>query len=215
MNTVATVRICLGLALVVGAAPCLSAQTPGGEASAAPVGAGVYKLKLESVPEIEHGKTAIVEGVVGPSGQKLAVADLAVLQPVEVMLFTPAADDDVRIELSKFILDGPARSGSTKGEGFVSFKFRTQGDLQIKLVSPNGPTVYRLFVWAGNEISPPMPSVFMSMGDYLRRQAPAASGGVPAPAAATGSPFLLWVIAGALVIIVGLLGVLVLKRGRS
>jgi hypothetical protein len=173
--------------------------------------ADVFKLTLASVPEVKRGKVAIVEGVAGPSGQKLSLADLSVLQPVEVSIFTPELDDDVRIELSKFILDEPARTGSTKGTASATFKFRTQGDLQIKVLSPDGPNVYRLFVWVGDEATPEMPAPFISMETYKKRMGAGPSGSEFDPPLAGGgngggTPLCL-IIAGALGLIVVLLAV--------
>lgn len=196
-------------ALVTGAA----AQAPATDPNA-----NVHTLDLVALPEIRHGKVAIVEGVAGPAGQKLAVADLSVLQPVEVSIFTPDLEDDVRIEVSKFILDEPARTASTKGTAYATFKFRTQGDVQIKVTSPDGPNVYRLFVWAGDEVTPDMPAPFIPMETYLKRTSGAVAVGAPGagPASAGGSSSTaLWVIAGALGVIVALLGVLVLRRKRA
>jgi hypothetical protein len=200
----------------VGALAALTAATFAfaQDAPAGPIGKDVHTLQLVSVPEVKQGRIAIVEGLVGAEGEKLAVADLSVLQPVEVTLFTPDAGDDVRIELSKFILDAPALTGTTKGEGFCTFKFRTQGDLQIKLASPAGPNVYRLLVWVGDEVGPPLPAAFVPMDEWKKQQA---SSPVAGPAAAAGSfgPSVLWIIAGALVVIAALLAVMVMKRGRS
>jgi hypothetical protein len=188
------------------------------DAPTGPIGKDVHTLQLVSAPEVKHGKIAIVEGVVGAAGEKLAVADLSVLQPVEVALFAPEAGDDVLIELSKFILDAPALTGTTKGEGSCTFRFRTQGDLQIKLTSPAGPNVYRLLVWVGDEAGPVLPAAFVPMDGWKKQQAssPAASGAAdPAAAAGSFSPSVTWIIAGALVVIAALLAVLVMKRGRS
>jgi hypothetical protein len=199
--------------LVAGATSSLIArQAP----TAGPDAANVFNLQLVSAPEVKHGKVAIVEGVAGPSGQKLALGDLSVLQPVEVSIFTPGVDDDVRIELSKFILDRPARSGSTKGTASASFKFRTQGDLQIKVVSPDGPNVYRLLVWVGDEVTPEMPAPFITMEAYQKRTGTVVGGAAGAAAAASGgNSLVLWMIAGALGLIVALLAVLVLRRNKA
>ena len=209
--------LAIGALLAVTTAPTLARQNPTGADDPS-----VYKLELKSAPEVKHGKVAVVEGVAWPSGQKMALSDLSVLQPVEVTLFVPNVEDDVRLELSKFILDEPARTGSTKGKASVNFKFRTQGDLQIRVVSPDGPNGYRLLVWVGDEVTPEMPAPFISMDTYQKRVAAGtAGGGAPGAAGATsaggsgGAPVVLWVIAGALLVIVALLSIIVLRRKRA
>lgn len=189
------------LRLVLTVAGLIGPALQGSPANAAdpPRAADVYPVELVADPAIRNGKVAAVEGTAGPSGQKLAIADLSVLQPVEVTLFA-RDDDDLRLDLSKFILDAPAKSLSTKGSGFATARFRTQGDLQLTVKSPQGPRPYRLLVWAGNEVPAPVPSLFA-----------AASGGETG----SGGPPLMWVIAGLLAVIAALLGVLVLRRGRS
>jgi hypothetical protein len=177
-----------------------------------PAGERVYKLALKPSSDIASGKVAVVEGVAAAAEQHLAVGDLSVLQPVRVILTTPAADSDVRITLSKFTLDEPAVSGSTAGAGVAAFQFRTQGDLQIRVTAPSQPTPYKLLVWAGDEVPAPMTSPFVSMDDYKRKNA-AVPGSAAGPAASNS--LVLWVIGGSLVVIAGLLAVMVLKRGRS
>jgi len=207
-------RVAAGALAAVAAAAFAAAQ----DAPTSPIGKDTHVLQFVSAPEVKHGKIAIVEGVVGAAGEKLAVADLSVLQPVEVTLFAPEASDDVRIELSKFILDAPALTGTTKGEGSCTFKFRTQGDLQISLASPAGPNVYRLLVWVGDEASPLLPAAFVPMDEWKKQQASSSAAGDAAGDAAkagSASPPVLWIIAGALVVIAALLAVILMKRGRS
>lgn len=165
-----------------------------------PQAADVYPLQLIADTALRNGKVAAVEGTAGPRGQKLAVADLSVLQPVEVTLFAVDEHEDLRLDLSKFILDAPARTLSTKGTGYATARFRTQGDLQLTVTSPGGPRPYRLLVWAGDEAPPPVPSLFAA---------------TDATGKGSDGPPMMWIIAGLLAVIAALLGVIVLKRGRS
>lgn len=189
-------RLVLATACLVG-----SALHPGlAFAADPPRAADVHTLQLIADPAIRNGKVAVVEGTAGRAGQKLAVADLSVLQPVEVTLFAVDEHDDLRLDLSKFILDAPAKKLSTKGTGFATARFRTQGDLQLTVTSPEGPRPYRLLVWAGNEATPAVPSLFTA---------------ADSTGEASGGPPMMWIIAGLLAVIAALLGALVLKRGRS
>ncbi len=134
LKSVVVLRFMLLIACSLGAVllsrPALTAELP--------QAADVHALQLVADPAIRNGKVAAVEGTAGPRGQKLAVADLSVLQPVEVTLFAVDAQDDLRLDLSKFILDAPARSLSTQGTGYATARFRTQGDLQLTVTSPEG-----------------------------------------------------------------------------
>jgi hypothetical protein len=73
--------------------------------------------------------------------------------------------------------------------------------------APAGPRAYQLVVWAGDEARPPMRSPFVSMDEYRKRQGGGSGSFMGSPA--------LWVIAGALVVIVALLGVVVMRGRRT
>jgi hypothetical protein len=191
-------------AALLACGPCLAAQ----EASL-PGSSNVYHLELKSDPQLKYGKFAAVKGTADARGQDLSVGDLSVLQPVQVTLLSADKNTDLRLELSKIELgNNAARSGSTMGAGSVTFKFRTQGDLQIKVRSPAGPRPYRLFVWVGGKVNPPVPSVFIPMSTYIKRHPGSAGGG-------GFGGLVLWVIAGALIVICCFLAVLALKRRRA
>jgi hypothetical protein len=100
------------------------------------------------------------------------------------------------------------RSGSTKGDGTCTFEFRTEGDLQIKVTSPDGPKPFRLVAWAGDEVAPELPPAVVPMKDGTGQ-------GGTGSAAPAGRSVVMWVIAGALVLCVGLLAVMAFRRGRS
>jgi hypothetical protein len=170
----------------------------------------VFQLKLAPAPEIKNGRIAAVQGTAGAAGVKLLVGGLSILQPAAVMLIAQRPSDDLRIELTKFTADAPVRSGSTKGEGVCTFEFRTEGDVQITVTSPDGPKPFRFVAWAGDEVTPDLPSIFAPV-TAATTQAPA-----PAAAAGEGGPrTVLWAIAGALVLCVGLLAIIAFRRGRS
>lgn len=195
----------LAAALIVAgcaaSAPALAQPPPG--ASASPQ---VYELKLEAAPEIKNGRVAAAQGTATATGERLMLGGLSILQPVAISLIAQYPADDLRLELSKFTTDTAVRAGSTMGEGVCTFQFRTEGDVLIKVTSPGGPKPFRLVAWAGDEVVPELPSIFTPV------QAASAPG--PAPAAG-GTPPVLWIIAGALLLCVGLLAVIAFRRRRS
>lgn len=170
----------------------------------------MYELKLEASPDIKNGRVAAVQGTANSTGEKLMLGGLSILQPVAISLIARYPSDDLRLELSKFTTDTAVRTASTKGEGVCTFEFRTEGDVQIKVTSPEGPKPFRLVAWAGDEVAPELPPAFVPAKAEAGRLAVA-----DAPGGAGGSPAVLWVIAGALVLCVGLLAVIAFRRRRS
>jgi hypothetical protein len=202
-------------ARILAVALLVAATAAGRPASAQPPPAPqsppqVYQLTLEPAPEIKNGRLAAVQGTAGAAGVKLLVGGLSILQPAAVMLIAQRPSDDLRIELTKFTAGAPVRSGSTKGEGVSTFEFRTEGDVQITVTSPDGPKPFRIVAWAGDEVTPDLPSIFTPV-KTATTQAPAPA----APAGEGGPRTVLWVIAGALALCVGLLAIIAFRRGRS
>lgn len=193
------------LLLACAAAPSRAdAQGPADSAS-------VHELTLEERPEIRNGRIAMVEGVAGPEGVRLMVGKLSILQPVAVTLVSSQPQDDLRLSLWKYAEPAVAREGSTRGSGLLTFQFRTEDDLQLRIVSPGGPRPYRLAVWAGDEVEPAVASPFVPQSRF-RGESAGARG-----AAETGgsSQLVLWVLAAGLFAVAGLLLILVLRRGRA
>jgi hypothetical protein len=187
----------------------LASGAPGwAQAPPQPDQPSVYQLTLEAVPEIKNGRIAAVQGTASAAGERLMLGGLSILQPVAISLVAQFPTDDLRIELSKFTTDAPVRSGSTKGEGVCTFQFRTEGDVQIKVISPGGPKPFRLVAWAGDEVAAELPPVFAPVKTDV-------SGPSAAPAASEGTPVVLWVIAGGIILCAGLLAIIVLKRRSS
>jgi hypothetical protein len=170
-------------------------------------GPTTYALKLEPNADIATGMIGIVGATAeGERGDHYVVENLNILQPVEVVVVTRSPTDEVKVQLCKHLWDQPEQEGSTAGKGFVSFKFRTEGDLKIRVASPGGECAYQLAVWAGEPLKRTPPSPFVSMAAFRKNQSGAAGG--------ASSP-VLWVIAGLLGLVVVLLAVLVLKKKRS
>jgi hypothetical protein len=162
----------------------------------------VHELTLEKHRDIANGRIAMVEGETDAEGVRLVVDGLSVLQPVGVLLTAFDKNDDLQLSLWKYAEDDIQRQGSTRGEGFVSFQFRTEDDLQLRVVSPDGPKRYRLAVWAGDEVDVPVPSPFVAQGAMA-----AASGG--------GTPFVMYVLTAAVIAIAVFLGVIALRRKQA
>lgn len=174
------------------------AQNPGDSAK-------VHELTLEENSDIKNGRIAMVEGETDPTGVRLLVSKLSILQPVAVTLVALDSNDDLQLSLWKYAEDAVAREGSTRGKGYVTFQLRTEDDLQIRVASPRGPSRYRLAVWAGNEVELPVPSPFVSQAGF--------TGGSGDGAGST--PTILYVLTAGVLAIAGLLAVLVMRRKKT
>ncbi|MDQ3170922.1 MAG: hypothetical protein M3Q55_12345 [Acidobacteriota bacterium] len=159
----------------------------------------VHELTLEKHPEFANGRIAMVEGEAGAEGVRLVISKLSILQPVGVALVALDPNDDLQLSLWKYAEDEVQRQGSTRGDGYVSFQFRTEDDLQIKIVSPDGPKRYRLAVWAGDEVEVPVPSPFVAQAGFT----------------GTGTSPLMYVIAMAVVAIAVFMGVIAMRRRKA
>jgi len=209
----------VALAVALAAAATLAAQGP----------PQAYKLYLKPQPGLPSGKAIVIEGDTRPDGDRFFVEDLSILQPVAVTLLTKNAEDDITLTLLKDRWDEkPSRTASTKGTGQSTLKFRTMGEVKIVVAKSGESKRYHLIVWAGDAVEPEVPPAFIPMKEYLANPNP-----VPQPASAPGAPRapaggpaptqslpVLWIIAGALGLIVLLLVVLIVvmltrKRGQS
>lgn len=160
-------------------------------------------LKPEPSNEIASGKLAGVQSEIGTEPERYVVENLTILQPVQLIVATRKAGENVKVQLSKTLWDQVEQEATTEATGAAVFKFRTEGDVKIKVTSGDGQShPYQLFFWVGDAQQPPIKSPFVSMAAF-KKSAP--SGG------RLVSP-VLWVIAGLLGAIVVLLAVIALKK---
>ncbi len=158
-----------------------------------------FRLELKNTEGVEHGKTAVVKGETGAQSHRFLVDGLNMNMPVTVLVRPVRSGDEVTMRLTKYAWNQPLREGTAKGEP-LGFKFRTEGEFQIA-VTASKPTPYRLLVWSGEEVKPELRPVVIKASEF--------------EGSATGISPVMWVIAGALVVIAVLLGMLVLRRKSS
>lgn len=161
-----------------------------------------YRLELKKMKGVERGKTAVVKGEAGDKPHRFLVDGLNMNMPVTVLVRPVRAADAVDIKLTKYGWNQPLREGTAKGEP-LALQFRTEGEFQIAVTAAKARTPYRLLVWAGDEVKPELRPVVVKASEFGATKS--GSGGSP----------VLWVIAGALLAIVALLGVLVMRRKAS
>ena len=131
-----------------------------------PADGGAIDLKLAPDPALEAGTVALVQGTVDTTGLWFRVGGLSLTQPAAVVLLSEDPADDLRLTLVKYDRAMPERTGSTRGEGFVTLKFRTQGFVEIGVKSTGESRPFALVAWAGDEIPAAPPSVLLAPGEY-------------------------------------------------
>ena len=160
----------------------------------------VHELTLDKHTDISNGRIAMVEGEAGPEGVRFVVSKLDILQPAAVMLAAvDGGDADLRLSLWKYAEDTVQREGSTRGTGAVSFQFRTEDDVQIRVVSPEGTRRFRLAVWAGDPVEITVPSPFVAQAGFT----------------GSGTSPLMYVIAAAVVLIAIFMGIIAMRRKKA
>lgn len=129
---------------------------------------GGHKLVLQKAPDIETGIVALVSGTAGQEGERFFVEHLTMFQPAMVVLIAADVEQPLSLELAKFRYDENAFSAETGDEGFISHRFRTQGELklQVKPVGlPAGEEAgFYLIVWAAELPEPNLPPPVEVMG---------------------------------------------------
>jgi len=166
------------------------------------------RLTPRAEPDLPAGKYAFVEGEAGRQPHRFYLENLSILQPITVTLIARNPGDEIRLELGKYRFDQPDRTAATGSDGVVFERLRTQGELKIGVSAEGGPKPYLLSVWVGDEIEAELPPVLVAAKDY--------GGDSGSSGFALGGSPVLWVIAAALLVIVGLLAKMAFgKRGRS
>lgn len=125
---------------------------------------GGHKLVLQKAPDIETGIVSLVSGTVGSGGERFFVEHLTMFQPAMVVLIAADVEQPLTLDLAKFRYDDNAWSGDTGDEGYLSHRFRTQGELKLQVSAPNLPpgeeAGFYLIVWAAElpapDMSPPV-----------------------------------------------------------
>lgn len=177
----------LGLLL---SAPMVLAQAP----AAAP---SIIRLQPKPMEGLDRGKAVVVKGKAGPQAHRFLVDGITFMNPVGVALRPVEKGERVELQISKYAWDRPLRQGGTDGD-ILRFGFRTESEFQVSVSAAEPGTEYRLMVWVGDETKPDFAPVVVKASEFE-------SGG-------NWGSVVLWVIAGALVLLVALVAVIVFRR---
>ena len=183
--------------LLLGAVGTTLAQAP----APAATGPQIIRLQPKPMEGLDRGKAVVVKGKAGPDAHRFLVDGLSFMNPVGVALRPVEKGNRVELAITKYAWNSPLRQGDTDGD-ILRYGFRTEGEFQISVTAPEPGTEYRLMVWVGDETKPDFAPVVVKASEFEGE-----GGG-------WGS-VVLWVIAGALVLLVGLVAFIALRRKSS
>jgi hypothetical protein len=126
----------------------------------------VYRLDLRKVEDIPEGMAALVAGDASSRPDRFFLDNLYMLKPVSVTVRAVNPGSVVNVKLTKEKWEDVLREGSTGADNQVNFKFRTQGQFQISITSPEPKTPYKMVVWVGNDIVPPSKPIFVPASNF-------------------------------------------------
>lgn len=109
------------------------------------------------------GKWAYLEGEVSAAGENLLLEDLWITRPVQIAVRAEDKGDDILVELRRYHWAEPEQTCSTR-EGICTMRFKTQGDIWIRLVSEREGSRVLLAVWESEEILPELKPWFVPYG---------------------------------------------------
>jgi len=159
----------------------------------------VYKLDLRKVPDIPDGDAALVKGAAGSIPDRFFLDNLYMLKPVSVSVRAVNPGGVVNVKITKTKWTDVLREGTTGSDAQVNFKFRTQGEFQISITSPNAGTPYKMVVWVGKDIVPKTKPVFVPKSEFK----------------GSASPPWWWWAGGGMALVIVILLVLVLRKRKT
>ena len=182
-------------------------------------GPPVHRIIVKDEPRLNGLKFAAVEGKADARGYRFLVPSLDVMQPVGVLLVALDGGNDLELALFKDDFEKPVKQATTNDRSTARFQIRTMGPLRIKVSSTSGVKRYQLLVVVGKETKPAVPSLYVPVsmaGTPIAANAAAATNtSDSASRASGGSSMVMWIIAGSLVLIVAMLGLMLLRKGKS
>lgn len=136
--------------------PALAADPP----------ARAYRLEPGVVPDLPAGRASMVRGTASPAPQRYYVEHMHMMVPVVVTLRPLERNARLDLAVGKYPWEPPLRQGTVRDGEPVSFRFRTQGEFQVTVSSPQEGTPYKLLVWVGDEVKPQLAPVVVPASQY-------------------------------------------------
>ncbi len=125
-----------------------------------------YLIQLKKEPSVKDGKIAYIKGIATKKGDNLKLPGLSIDQEVRVVLISDNPSKKVAMELRKFYWTAPNRKGVTDSKGEYMERFRTEGDVYIKVYAFEDNVPIHLFVWVAEPKLPPMKPVLVPKSSF-------------------------------------------------
>ena len=205
----------------------LAALLASGSFSAPALGAAkeptAKPLALKKVDGLTNGRHAYVDSKTARDWQRFYASNLLVTQPVIITLKSDDPANDIQLKVTKTQWSKAEREVSTGTKGRVQVRFRTQGEFGLAVSGADAGKPYRMTVWIGDEVKRPMASVVVPKSRWKgtaaipaepprANTAPAVAESAKAEKISGGGSWGIWLVAGLLAVIAGLLFALLRKK---
>jgi LPXTG-motif cell wall-anchored protein len=89
------------------------------------------------------------------------VKGISIYSPAYINITSKDKESGIKIDLCKENWLTASRSGVTNENGYWEDKFKTEGDIGIRVIAKSKPCTYALVTWVGNEADIDVPSAFV------------------------------------------------------
>jgi hypothetical protein len=125
----------------------------------------IWEITLKEHKDFRLGKYGGAIGATAPEGVRFVVKNVHIKQPIQVTLESKSEKNNVTLSVFKDNWDSPNLESSTGKKGITTLRFRTGGNVRMKVSGPHGAQ-YQMLVWVGPKFEIKKPAPFMSMKEY-------------------------------------------------
>ena len=177
-----------------------------------------WELEPETDSRLPMGGISVVEGSTDASGVEFILNNITIMNPLNVTLVSLNQPASLELLVYKEAPDKPLLQGTTGTDGSVSFSFRTDETVLLRVKGAEGNR-YQMMLWVGPQIEMEPATTYVTMEEY--RQTATANPANPANpaspgAVATGPSFLKWIsILLGLILIALIVIIVLLFKGKK
>jgi hypothetical protein len=198
----------LAVLLLAGPAHAEPTPPPGDEVKAVQL---AYEARTGQPGRIASTRFTAAEGPV-----RFYVRGTDISAPLSVQVIAAATARPVKVSLHRHVWGSAEASGTTGAAGIYAFEGRAYGDVGVQLVSETGdPAAGTLVIWQGEPAPPDFSQVYAPLGAAGEAGRDTAAPRTPDSAGAAGSSPVFYLIAALLAAIAVMIGILMMRHGRS